>query len=158
MLGERFGRLVVVERRPNVGGRSYYLCRCDCGTDVVVRAGNLKSYNTSSCGCLNSERSSQRIAERNAVHGGAYTAEYLVWTGMKKRCYNHNHPRYKDYGGRGITVCERWRNSFENFFADMGPRPGKHYQLDRINNGGNYEPSNCQWTTPMANANNRGSV
>lgn len=84
-------------------------------------------------------------------HGMARAPEYKIWAGMKARCFNENNDSYKDYGGRGITVCEEWKNSFMNFHNDMGKRPGYNYQIDRIDNDGNYEPSNCQWITGIEN-------
>jgi len=93
----------------------------------------------------------------NEVHGMSHSREYIVWSAMKKRCYCKNNINYNIYGGRGITVCDRWRNSFTALYEDMGPRPTSKHQLDRIDNDGNYEPGNCRWVTRLENMHNRGN-
>lgn len=142
LTGLRFGRLFVVSvhSRPF---RTTWDCLCDCGNRTVVLGGNLRSGYTQSCGCLRRDVG----REVNLKHGATHTPEYRIWTHMIGRCTNPNDSRYPDYGGRGITVCDRWRHSFENFIADIGKRPTKHHSIERKNNDLGYEPGNCKWAT-----------
>ena len=145
--GDRFGRLtaiVFVERKSSV---QYWMFECDCGKKKIASVNNVKMGNTKSCGCLYNE-------EKNAIkHGMEGTRTYKSWAMMKCRCLNKNYTQYKDYGGRGITICKEWL-IFENFYRDMGKRP-EGMSIDRIDNNGNYCKSNCKWSTPKEQNNNR---
>lgn len=165
IIGQRFGRLKVIAeaegiRRPGQRGvirRS--VCLCDCGTVITVLNGNLKRNpnlkGTQSCGCLMLEL----LRERNFVHGHAIrenrSPEYRSWMAMIERCQNPEHTYFRHYGGRGITVCERWQD-FQNFYADMGPRPIKT-TLERLDNSKGYEKSNCVWASQRVQSRNRRS-
>lgn len=144
LVGQRFGRLVILKdagtkQDPMGNKRSMWNCQCDCG-NVVVTSGNcLTGGHTRSCGCLAIDIRTTRAI----THGKTDTREYRIWCAMRTRCTNLNTPGWANYGGRGIEVCERWQ-SFENFLADMGPCP-TGFSIEREDNDGNYEPSNCVW-------------
>ncbi len=163
--GRRFGRWTVLALIPKDEWRkskAEWECRCDCGVTKRVIGQNLVRGLTESCGCLRSELLSERKAGNlhNLRHGHAFsgytTSEYRAWAKMKDRCLNPDSRSFADYGGRGITVCDRWIDGFENFLDDMGPKPGPRLSIDRIDNDGNYEPGNCRWATQsQQNANRR---
>lgn len=129
----------------------YYLsCKCKCGTERDVRIKNLKSGMSKSCGCV----SRKKTSNRNFKHGLRYTKTWRIWQAMKNRCYNKNVMQYKNYGGRGIKVCNKWKEDFIEFYKDVGEAP-KRKTLDRINNNGNYEPGNVKWSTPKQQCRNK---
>jgi len=157
LTGQKYGRLTVISFVYfSKHGNATWLCKCNCGKMVNVKAGSLHSNHTKSCGCLKREQASKRSYKHG--HSGnrkdAASVEYNAWTGMVKRCKNPKNRKYKYWGGRGVTVCKRWLNSFPSFLADMGTRPGPGYSIDRIDNDGNYEPGNCRWATAKQQNNN----
>lgn len=150
LTGRRFGRLIALkDSDERYQGSIKWLCRCDCGNLTKVTSSSLVSGHTKSCGCLGKERRK----EANTIHGMSRTPTYKTWVKIKQRCLNPNNSRFKDYGGRGIKVCDHWMK-FENFYKNMGDKPeGK--SIDRINNDGDYEPKNCKWSTAKQQAENR---
>ena len=151
-IGQRFGRLTVIERAPNRPGNTcaIWRCICDCGNEKLKSSHDLKRAHAPSCGCWGQER----IAASVRTHGQIDSKEYYCWAAIKQRCHNTKNEMYHYYGDRGIEVCARWRDSFEAFLEDMGESPSGT-SIDRIDNNGNYEPGNCRWTTAKVQGNNK---
>jgi hypothetical protein len=156
LTGQRYKKLTVKQR--SIQNPSKWICICDCGNEVEVTTSNLRSGNTKSCGCARIDNIRQ-LHVAQTKHGLSHLPEYRVWEGMIYRCTAEQAGNYQNYGGRGITVCQRWMDSFENFLADMGPRPGDEYSIDRFPDGdGPYQPGNCRWATAVEqNSNRRGA-
>lgn len=148
--GKQFGYLLAIHYIP----KGKWLVKCYCGTEKIVQTGHLLGGNTKSCGCLQKDL----MRQKSKKHGMWESKEYSTWSSMKQRCYNSKNLFYKDYGGRGIRICDRWKDSFENFFADMGKKPTPKHSIDRIDVNGNYEPSNCRWATPLQQGFNQRKV
>lgn len=156
MIGRKFSKLTVIQRdidKPS--GRHkpcYWICRCDCGNEISVITGDLKSGNTKSCGCYKAER----LSKLRTTHKKSRTKLYNVWNTMKSRCYNEKAEKYKDYGARGITVCDEWLHNFQAFYEwAMANGYEENLTIDRKDVNGNYEPSNCRWSTTKEQANNK---
>lgn len=147
LVGKRFNKWLVIKRIENdKKNNRRYLCECECGTQKSVAAYRLTNGLSGACPHC-----------RIKTHGMSYTDTFRIWSGILRRCLNPNFKAYKYYGGRGIKVCDRWLNSYENFLEDMGIRP-VGLQIDRIDNDGNYEPNNCRWATAMQNNTNRNII
>lgn len=150
VIKQKYGRLIALKNIGVIKGCTYFKCKCDCGNIIDVCATSLKTGHTKSCGCLQKEV----VARLNTKHGMSATKTYITWEAMIRRCYSEKSARYKYYGGRGITVCQEWRDSFETFYNDMGKRP-ENQTIDRINNDLGYFKENCQWATSMEQSHNR---
>lgn len=149
--GRKFNRITVLKRVENRGKNPRYLCLCSCGNYKVIRGDAILCGETKSCGCYSKEK----LFIRNLKHGLIEIPEYHVWLGMKQRCFNVKTEQYKNYGARGITVCKRWLDSFDNFINDMGRKPTSKHTLERIDVNGNYTYFNCKWATMKEQSNNK---
>jgi hypothetical protein len=153
LIGQSYAFLTVIEEAhrsvaPSGRKERRWRCQCECGTVVTVSQNNLRNGCHKSCGC----KRRTLIAKAKTKHGKHGTPEYRIWKGMIQRCEHPAH--YKNYGSRGIRVCDRWRHSFASFLSDMGERPTPKHQIDRVDNDGMYEPTNCRWATPTENGRN----
>jgi hypothetical protein len=163
-VGDDFGTLEVIEQvyelRSSGKRKKMHICRCDCGNEIKVEGGNLSSGNTTRCNnCAIKTRASHRFKHGHSLlminQGTVESKCYYTWQAMKQRCYNEKESRYARYGGRGISVCWEWIDSYESFLSDMGLPPTMEHQIDRVDNDGNYNKSNCRWVSRQENANNK---
>lgn len=141
--------------RPSVTHPNKWVFKCECGEETEARTYHVTSGHTKSCGCVMRATSAARAVLRNTTHGQKHTPEYRVWSGAKNRCTNKRSKSWLRYGGRGIKMCPRWVDSFENFIADMGKRPSSSHTLERKKNDVGYEPGNCVWALPIVQGNNK---
>ena len=153
---EKFGRLTVIGRAEKRGKHLMWNCSCDCGGTSVVSSSHLRSGHSKSCGCIRNEICANRSRE-NAKHGMWNTPEWNSWKSMIDRCTRQTHPKYDLYGGRGISVCQEWRDSFELFFSHIGKKPSRGHSIDRIDTNKGYEPGNVRWADDFQQNNNRRS-
>lgn len=155
MTGEKYGKLTVIKLASiDKGGNTKWACECECGGETVSYRQNLKKGKATSCGCFQKENMSKIKTTHGQSAGGRVSSTYKTWDSIKGRCTNTEHNQYSDYGGRGITVCTRWLESFDNFLEDMGERPSG-MSIDRIDNNSGYSKENCRWTTSKQQIDNR---
>lgn len=157
LTGQVFGRLTVTRRASSIKYKSStaptWLCHCTCGGQIVTRGDRLKYGTTSSCGCLYSN--SPLRLKHGESKGRSKTREYVTWQAIVQRCGNPNNHAYSYYGGRGISICDRWKSSYENFLDDMGRMPGEGYSIERVDVNGDYSPDNCKWATMKEQSRNK---
>jgi hypothetical protein len=151
LTGHIFGRLTVIERGPNTANNhTRWWCACRCGKRKLIHGTSLRSEASQSCGCLQKEVTQKR----SRTHGMTRTPEYYTWCLLRRRCLDPSDPKYPSYGGRGITVCDTWKESFSNFYRDMGPKPSSKHSIERLDNAQSYTPTNCIWATRTVQARN----
>lgn len=154
-IGQKFNRWTILEKAPSIKHgktlRRAWYCKCECGTVRAVSSGDLTSGRSASCGCFQREG----VKQRSTKHGMYKHPAYQAWNNAVQRCFNSENPGYPEYGGRGITMSDEWRNDFGSFWKDMGPSWTRRSTLDRKEVNGNYERGNCRWATPKEQANNR---
>ena len=151
-VGQKFNKFTILEfNGKHKSGHLTALCKCDCGNIRTISLSDLKLNRSKSCGCIRKE--AKQLFKKD--HGMTNTKEFKTWAGIKIRCYNKNYKSYNYYGGKGVTMCNRWLNSFRNFLEDMGFAPTNKHSIDRIDSNGNYEPNNCKWSTLIEQANNK---
>lgn len=157
LTGQKFGKLAVIEHAGKANdGHALWLCQCECGSKPIkVPSNALKLKRTTSCGCIPTEII-KKAGTNSATHGKRHTRLYNIWANMKQRCSNKNNPRYKDYGARGITVCDEWLHNFQSFYDwSMANGYKDDLTIDRKDNDGNYDPSNCKWSTYLEQSHNK---
>lgn len=155
LTNQRFHKLIAIAPAPIPdtvnNSHTHWHCHCDCGAWKVVDSNHLRRGNVKSCGC----HRVQQMTDLVKTHGQSHRPEYSNWCSMKQRCHNPSNPKFADYGGRGIFVCDEWRHDFPAFYDHIGPKPSPEHSVDRINNALGYEPGNVRWATPIEQANNR---